>query len=163
MLLFLPHFAKTVFQVGATGLGFMEAAIAAGMLAGALTAGRLSAGKKRFWVIWGAIAGTCATFLLMGAFPIYALHLGLLAVTGALFGGMNVVVMAYFQTRVPAAEMGRFMGLLTSIVFGLMPVSNGVFGMLAGVIDPLRLLMINGSAIGVIAFLLFLVPGLRDE
>jgi MFS family permease len=141
----------------------MEAAIAAGMLSGALAAGRLGAGRKRFPVILGALLGTALTFLTMGAFPIHALFLALLAVTGALFGGMNVVVMAFFQERVPPTEMGRFMGLLTSVVFALMPVSNGVFGALAGVVPPTTLLLINGGCIGAIALLLFLVPGLRHE
>ena len=163
VLLFLPYFARTVFDVGATGLGFMEAAIAVGMFAGALVAGQAGAGVKRFPVILGAILGTASTFLLMGAFPIYALHLALLAVTGALFGGMNVMVMAFFQSRVPPAELGRFFGLLTSVVFGLMPLSNGVFGMLSGVIKPELLLMVNGTAIALIAGLTFLVPGLREE
>jgi MFS family permease len=163
ILLFLPYFAKTVFQVGAAGLGVMEAAIATGMLLGALSAGKLGGGRKRFPVILTAVLGTCATFVVMGAVPLYPLFLAMLAVTGALFGGMNVVVMAFFQERVPPAEMGRFMGLLTSVVFALMPVSNGVFGALSGAVAPSQLLMINGGCIGAIAFLLFLVPGLRHE
>lgn len=163
ILLFLPYFAKTVFQVGAPGLGVMEAAIAAGMFTGALAAGKLGAGRRRFPVILGAILGTAATFLGMGAFPIYGLFLVLLAVTGALFGGMNVVVMAFFQERVPPTEMGRFMGLLTSVVFALMPVSNGVFGVVSGVVAPGTLLLVNGGCIAIIGALVGLVPGLRHE
>lgn len=161
VLLFLPYFAQTTFKVGATGLGFMEGAIALGMFTGALSAGRLGADRKRFGIIMGAMLGTSATFLLMGAFPHYGLYLGLLALTGALFGGMNVVVMAFFQTRVPPNEMGRFMGVLTSVVFALMPVSNGVFGILADSVAPTTLLMVNGGAIGVVALFTCLVPGLR--
>lgn len=163
VLLFLPYFAKTQFQVGATGLGFMEAAIALGMFTGALTAGHLANGRKRFPVILGAMLGTSATFVAMGLFPHYGLHLALLALTGALFGGMNVVVMAFFQTRVPPNEMGRFMGVLTSVVFALMPVSNGVFGILGGSVAPTTLLMVNGGAIALVALLTCFVPGLRKE
>jgi MFS family permease len=163
VLLFLPYFAKIQFQVGATGLGFMEAAIALGMFTGALTAGHLANGRKRFPVILGAMLGTSATFVAMGLFPHYGLHLALLALTGALFGAMNVVVMAFFQTRVPPNEMGRFMGVLTSVVFALMPVSNGVFGILGGSVAPTTLLMVNGGAIALVALLTCFVPGLRKE
>ena len=69
---------------------------------------------------------------------------------------------AFFQSRVPASEMGRFMGLLTSVVFALMPVSNGVFGALAGHVPPDVLLAVNGGFIGAIALALFAVPGLKD-
>ncbi|MFP5503655.1 MAG: MFS transporter [Candidatus Sericytochromatia bacterium] len=161
ILLFLPHFAKEVFHVGATGLGVLEATVAGGMLAAALLWARLGKVSRRFPIFFGSILGIAAMYLAMGLAPsIYGFGLAL-AVTGALFASINVVVMAFFQERVPASEMGRFMGLLTSLVFGLMPLSYGVFGMLAGMVPPTTLLMVNGAAIGGVAFLLWLVPGLR--
>jgi hypothetical protein len=62
---------------------------------------------------------------------------------------------------VPAAELGRFFGLLTSVCSGLIPLSFGAYGVLAGTWDPAALLMANGVAIALIAAALAFVPGFR--
>lgn len=161
ILLFLPHFAKDVFAVGAGGLGLLEAAVAVGMLLAALGWARMGQVKRRFQVFFGATAAIAATYVAMGLAPHFGAFLFLLALTGALFGSINVVVMAFFQERVPAAEMGRFMGLLMSVVFALMPLSYGVFGLLGGLVAPQWLLVANGAAIALVAAAMWKVPGLR--
>lgn len=162
ILLFLPHFAKDVFQVGAGGLGMLEAAVAIGMLAAAIGWARVGRVSRRFRVFFGATALIAATYVTMGLAPHFGAFLVLLALTGALFGSINVVVMAFFQERVPPAEMGRFMGLLMSVVFALMPLSYGVFGLLSGLVAPQWLLVANGTAIALVAAAMWRVPGLRQ-
>ena len=162
VILFLPYFAKDVFKVGATGLGWMEAALGLGMLAAALFwASRKDV--RRFPVVAGGIAGVAASVAAMGLWPAYGVHLAALAGAGACMGSVNVVVVAWFQSRVPAAEAGRFFGLLTSVCSGLIPLSFGAYGLLAGVFDPAWLLVVNAGAIGLLALLLLAVPGFRHE
>lgn len=162
ILLFLPHFAKDVFQVGAAGLGMLEAAVAVGMLGAALVWAKVGKVTRRFRVFVGATATIAATYIAMGLAPHFGAFLGLLALTGALFASINVVVMAFFQERVPPAEMGRFMGLLMSVVFALMPLSYGVFGLLSGLVAPHWLLVGNGAAIALVACAMWRVPGLKE-
>ncbi len=160
VILFLPYFAKDVFRVGAAGLGWMEAALGLGMLAAALFwAARR--GTRPFPVVAGGIAGVGLAIAAMGLWPAYAVHLAALAVAGACMGSVNVVVVAWFQSRVPATEAGRFFGLLTSVCAGLVPLSFGVYGLLAGAFDPAWLLVANAGAIGLLAVALAMIPGFR--
>lgn len=161
ILLFLPHFAKSVFAVGPAGLGALEAAVALGMGAAAFAWARAGRVGRRFPVIFGAVAGTAALYAVMGLVPRFEVYLAALAAVGALIGSLNVLTMSYFQSEVPAAEMGRFMGLLTSLVFGLMPLSYGLFGLLSSVVAPETLLLCNAGAIAMVAAALWAVPGLK--
>lgn len=161
VILFLPYFAKDVFRVGATGLGWMEAALGLGMLFAALFwAARR--GTRPFPVVAGGIAGVGGAVAVMGLWPTYAVHLAALAAAGACMGSVNVVVVAWFQSRVPAAEAGRFFGLLTSVCAGLVPLSFGAYGLLAGLFAPASLLVVNAVAIVAIAVALAGVPGFRE-
>lgn len=162
VILFLPYFAKDVFRVGAQGLGWMEAALGLGML-GAAFFWASRRGVRRCPVVAGGIAGVALAVAAMGLWPTYAVHLGALVAAGLAMGSVNVVVVAWFQQRVPAAEAGRFFGLLTSICSGLIPLSFGAYGLLAGAFDPAWLLVVNGGAIAVLAVALALVPGFRHE
>lgn len=161
VLLFMPYFAKTVFHAGAAGLGWLEAALGLGMLAAALFWSARAGGVKRFPVVAGGIAGVGAAVVMMGAWPLFPVHLAALALAGACMGSVNVVVVAWFQSQVPAAELGRFFGLLTSVCSGLIPLSFGAYGLLAGTVDPAVLLLGNGVVIALLAIALALVPGFR--
>ena len=160
VILFLPYFAKDVFRVGATGLGWMEAALGLGMLAAAL----FWAARKRtrpFGPVAGGIAGVAAAVAAMGLWPSYGVHLAALAAAGVAMGSVNVVVVAWFQRRVPPTEAGRFFGLLTSVCSGLIPLSFGAYGLMAGLVAPATLLVANAVAIAFLAVALAFVPGFR--
>ncbi|HEY9722336.1 MAG TPA: MFS transporter [Oscillatoriaceae cyanobacterium] len=160
VLLFLPYFANNVFHAGARGLGLLEAAVAIGMTGGALAWARAGAVSQRRLTLALSVLLIGVCYVGLGLFPRFEAYLGALAIVGALIATLNVVVMAFFQERVPAAEMGRFMGVLTSLVFGLMPVSYGLFGLLSAHFAPEKLLLVNGGAIALVALLLWQVRGL---
>jgi hypothetical protein len=160
-LLFLPYFANEAFKVGAPGLGALEAAVAGGMTAASLAWARAGKVERRFGVFFGAIAGTGLVYALMGAFPGFGAMLAGLVAAGALIGSLNVVVIAYFQEQVPGEQMGRFMGTLSAVCSGLLPISFGLYGALGQVVPPPSLLFVNGLAMGAIALALFAIPGLR--
>ena len=161
VILFLPYFAKQVFDVGATGLGWMEAALGLGMLLAALFWASRGRAVRPFPVVAGGLLGVAAAVAAMGCWPRYPVHLlGLLA-AGLAMGSVNVVVVAWFQTRVPPAEAGRFFGLMTSIASGLIPLSYGAYGLAGEWLAPSALLAANAVAIAAIAGALALVPGFR--
>ncbi|MEB3196933.1 MAG: MFS transporter [Candidatus Sericytochromatia bacterium] len=161
VILFMPYFAREVFQVGAAGLGWMEGALGLGMLLAALAlATRLRVRRPFPWVA-GGIAGVALAIAAMGQWPSFPLHLAALALAGLCMGGVNVVTIAWFQGRIPPAEAGRFFGLMTSICSGLIPLSYGVYGMLAEHLAPAALLRVNAVAIGALAIALAWVPGFR--
>ncbi|MEB3327756.1 MAG: MFS transporter [Candidatus Sericytochromatia bacterium] len=162
VLLFMPYFASQVFGVGATGLGWMEAALGLGMLGAAVFWASRGRATSPFPVVTGGLLGVAAAVAVMGLWPRYPVHLASLVAAGAAMGSVNVVVVAWFQTRVPPSEAGRFFGLMTSLASGLIPVSYGIFGVIGERLSPAWLLTGNAAAIAAIAGALALVPGFRD-
>jgi MFS family permease len=162
VILFMPYFAKQVFGVGATGLGWMEAALGLGMLAAAVFWASRRQAAPPFPVVTGGLLGVATAVAAMGLWPRYPVHLAGLVAAGLAMGSVNVVVVAWFQTRVPPTEAGRFFGLMTSIASGLIPLSYGAFGVAGEVVAPASLLAGNAVAIAAIAGALALVPGFRN-
>jgi len=163
VLLFLPYFAKDVFRVGAPGLGWLEACLGVGTVVAAAGWARADQVRRRFPVVVGGFAGMGALNWAMGRWPAYPVHLAALAAVGLLLGSVNVLMVSWFQERVPEAELGRFFGIMTSISLGLVPLSFGAYGLLAGLVAPATLLMVNGVGLAAVAGALFLVPGFRQQ
>jgi DHA3 family macrolide efflux protein-like MFS transporter len=163
VLLFMPFFAKDVFHTGATGLGELEAALGVGMVIAALVWAQAPMVTRRFPFVVGGLAGVGLEVLAMGLWPRFDVHLLALGVAGVLMGSVNVVMLAFFQARVPGAELGRFFGVMTSLTMGLVPLSFGVYGLLASKVAPATLLVANGVAILVVAASFFAIRGLRES
>jgi MFS family permease len=126
---FLPYYAKDVFAVGAGGLGMLEGSIGVGMIVGALALMRSgSVSRRRLAIQCGlVIPGMALGF--MGLWPSYGGFLGALLVLGIALSVMNVVSMTFFQENVPPERLGRFMGLLMTLIMALMPLSYGAAGL----------------------------------
>jgi MFS family permease len=157
VMLWMPHFAMNVFKVGARGLGLLEAALALGMLGAGLGWARVRREHPPIPWITAGLSGTGVAIALMGYVPTYPGHLLSLVVAGLAMGTVNVRVMVLFQTRIPNAELGRFMGLLGSVCSALIPVSYGVYGWLSQLQDPVNLMRYNGlilTGIGIVAYVL---------
>lgn len=161
VILFLPYFAREVFQAGAPGLGMMEGCLGLGMLAAALLFTSRARVERPFPVVSGGIAGVGVAIAWMGLQPTFAAHLWALGLAGFCMGCVNVVTIAWFQTRVPASEAGRFFGLMTSVASGLIPLSYGLYSLLAHSVPPAQLLVLNAVGVGLLAVALATVPGFR--
>jgi DHA3 family macrolide efflux protein-like MFS transporter len=155
VLLFMPYFAKDVFHTGATGLGALEAALGAGMVLAAVIWAHAPDIKRRFPLVVGWLAGVGLMVLAMGLWPRYDVHLAALALAGLFMGSVNVVMLAFFQARVPPAELGRFFGVMTSLTMGLVPIAFGGYGLLASIVSPASLLVGNGLAILLVSLAFF--------
>jgi MFS family permease len=126
---FLPYYAKDVFAVGAGGLGMLEGSIGVGMIIGALALMRSGSVRNRRLAIQCGLAIPGLSLLLMGVWATYPGFLAALLVLGAALSVMNVVSMTFFQENVPPERLGRFMGLLMTIIMALMPLSYGAAGL----------------------------------
>lgn len=126
---FLPYYAKEVFAVGAGGLGMLEGSLGVGMMVGAVALMRIGQVSRRRLALQCGLAVPGAAFLLMGAWASYPTFLGALFVMGLALSVMNVVSMTYFQEQVPPDRLGRFMGLLMTIIMALAPLSYASAGL----------------------------------
>lgn len=126
---FLPYYAKDVFEVGAGGLGMLEGSIGVGMIVGALVLMRSGSVRKRLLAIQLGLGVPGAALLMMGGWSSFPGFLGALMVLGIALSVMNVVSMTYFQEAVPPDRLGRFMGLLMTLIMALMPLSYAAAGM----------------------------------
>lgn len=158
----LPVFAKDVFQAGASGLGMLEGALGAGMIVAALVLARRGDVGHKVALISGSFVLQGVMMLAMAARPTYLGFLVGLFVLGAALSALNIVVVAAFQRSIPGEQLGRFMGFLTAIVLGVMPLSFALVGMLATRMPPERILLASGAALALVGLGLFLMPGVRD-
>lgn len=158
----LPVFAKDVFRSGASGLGVLEGALGVGMVLAALLLARRGDVERKVALITGSFVLQGAMLVLMAVRPnFYGFVVGL-AVLGAALSALNIVVVAAFQRSIPGEQLGRFMGLLTAIVLGVMPLSFALVGVLASHVAPERLFLASGAALVLVGLGLFVMPGVRE-
>lgn len=149
LLLFLPRYAE-LFGVGPRGLGILEASLAIGTLAASVVLlSRSRPIESPGFLPPACLAAIGLVMAGLGRGGTYPLFLGGLGAIGAALGAMNVTVVAYFQRTVPPERLGRFMGLLTAIVFTAPSLGFGLMGTLADTAHPGP--YVTGLGAGVVA------------
>jgi MFS family permease len=138
----LAYLVKTRFG-SPTGYGIVVSAAAAGGLVGALLAGVLRA-KRRGWLILGVCAAIGICIGPIGLLPRLWMIAAALLVMGATAGVANVHIVAWIQQRIEPAVRGRVMSVLMLSMFGLMPVSLAVAGVLVAWSLSLMFLLAGG-------------------
>ena len=139
----LATLAKVKFgSAGAYGLMF--SAFAAGGLVGSLIAGIRKQRRRGIMLIF--VGGLLAIFLamvgLLNSLPGLCVVMFLMGITS---GYSNVHMTAWYQERVEPAKMGRVMSLRMFTVFGMMPISLALAGVLAA--HSLPLLFISAGSL----------------
>ncbi|HEY9898149.1 MAG TPA: MFS transporter [Pantanalinema sp.] len=157
----LPVFARDVFRAGASGLGMLEGALGVGMIAAALVLVKRGDVGRKIALIAGSFVLQGACLALMGLMPQFVGFLGGLFILGAALSALNIVTLAAFQRAVPVEQMGRFMGLLTAVVLGVMPASYALVGVLAARVPPSAIFTASGVMLALVGALLPLLPGVR--
>ncbi|MSQ40175.1 MAG: MFS transporter [Dehalococcoidia bacterium] len=120
----LPVFAKDIFNVGASGLGYLQAASGAGALIGTLATAGLGSFQYKGWLLLGG-AVLFGAFLMLFAlasqvlvfFPLALVLLFLAGISTSLY---MISVMTTLQTMVPDHLRGRVMGIY-GMTYSLMP------------------------------------------
>jgi len=158
---FLPYYAKEVFAVDAGGLGVLEGSIGVGMILGALALMRTGSVKNRRLAIQAGLAIPGLALLLMGTWASYPVFIGALLVLGGALSVMNVVSMTFFQENVPPERLGRFMGLLMTLIMALMPLSYGAAGLATIGVPAGAIMAVGGVLLLILGFALPLMRTLQ--
>ncbi len=140
----LPVFARDLLGVGATGQGFLLAAMgAAAFFSAALVA---SAGHKlprgAIMLVSGVMYGLAV--VLFSASPWFALSLAAMAIAGLFHVQTNVLVQTVVQTYSPAEFRGRTMALF-SMNQAMITIGAMLFGALASLAGPRWAVAIMGA------------------
>ncbi|MFM2106466.1 MAG: enterobactin exporter EntS [Chloroflexota bacterium] len=127
----IPALADAVLGVGATGLGFLMAAMGLGSTAAALVFAIGGPTRPRPWAIVLGALGVGATQLVTGLAPSYPLALAMLAGLGAASIGMMISANTAIQLSVPDRLRGRAIAVYTTILAGTTPIGSLAIGAIA--------------------------------
>lgn len=160
VLVYIPYFANEVFRVGATGYGLLEAAPAVGMGAAALWLASSGPPGSVGRVYPLALLVQAAAYVAMGVWPSMACFLVALTAIGMALGLVNILVITHFQQVVPGEQLGRFMGLLMTVVMAMVPLSFGLAGVLTTQVVPAWVLIGSGIAMVGLSLAVRRIPAL---
>jgi MFS family permease len=156
----LPTFARDVFVVGASGLGLMTAVRSGGGTLGLLILSRLGAEGRAGLVFLGGAASFGLALFLFAVSPIYALALGLLAISGMCASIMDTLGQTLVQRNADEHERGTAMGVwVFSVGFG--PVGHLTLGAAATAYGAPLAQAVSGICLMVVAAVLSLHAPLR--
>ena len=132
----LPFYVEDFLHCSPDWFGYILALFGVGSLIGYMLAGVLKiSGKSRVIVI--------QTFLFLCGLVLAGLYvcssrwmaLGLFVLFGILSGVVNINIMTILQISTPSKIRGRVFGLLGTLASGLAPISMGLAGVIADMID----------------------------
>lgn len=126
-----PAFAETVFDRGAAGLGFLNAALGFGAVLGALAFSRTRDVSAALRQIIGSAVIFAVALLGFVATTHFALALMILVVHGAAMTSSNIAALGFVQINTPLDRLGRVLSLY-AVVFRAGPALGAfLFGMAA--------------------------------
>ena len=150
LLQIMPVFARDVFDVGPSGLGFLFSAAGAGSVLGLVIAGTFGQVKRKgLLIIAGAVI--YGMFLILFSFSTTFTISLVLLFTMSVFNQIYMIsVQTTLQLRVPDELRGRVMGIYT-MTFNLGPLGAIQAGALASAFSPGLAVLVGGCAIIVFA------------
>jgi Arabinose efflux permease len=136
----------------ATAYGFMISAFAVGGLSGSLIAGLVKKQRRR-GILLLFVGGWLGVLLaLVGVVHSLIGLCVLMFLMGVASGYNNIHITAWYQQRVEPAMMGRVMSLRMFTIFGTMPISLAISGVIAEISLPL-LFISSGSLMFLVTIL----------
>lgn len=154
----LPAYADGLGGAGAYGL--LMAAMAGGLLGGAVVASRLE-GRPFGRLAIGSFALSGVLWLMAVAVSWLPATAGLLALAFVPIGASNVLLSSLVQSVVPDRLLGRVSGLLGSGSQAAVPVGALLGGALASVLGPAVVLAVGGTSVLLLAVYWLARPRLR--
>ena len=136
IIILLPFYVEDFLKVRADWYGYILAAFGFGSLVGYAVAGVVKVPEKlrsRVFIVVLIIMSAC--------FPVFsilnnAVHaLILMLFLGALNGFFNINIITVLQLVIPGEIRGRIFGLLMTLTSGLMPISMGLSGIVADLVN----------------------------
>lgn len=148
----LPFFVEDTLQSTPDWYGYIVAGMAFGMIVGSILAGVLRvppAHKGKAVVVSLVLLALGFVAFAYSGTPLVALLI--LCGVGVSSGVMNVLITGVMQLSTPSEIRGRVFGLLGTLSAGLVPVSLGLAGVIADLIDRNISLMYVVSGVCVVA------------
>lgn len=158
----MPILVRDFLNRGPEFLGVMGACQAAGGLAGFIIVGSIKIPpRSRPYLVLGSmvIAGLVITALGLITEPL--LTLPFLVLFGFLLPMINVNIISLMQASPPSEMRGRVMGVMGTIVLGLIPFSQGLSGILIDAVD--QQVPIIYATVGGLFVLLVLVTSTNEK
>lgn len=115
----LPVFSEQVWDVGPTGLGFLQAMAGVGGLVGTLITANLDSSPRKGWIMLAAACMTGA-FLMAFSYSIFGVALVMIAIVGLTSMVFMTVNNTMITSLIPDNVRGRVSSVLM-MTFGLMP------------------------------------------
>jgi MFS family permease len=149
----IPHPQNYALLMAAIGLGSVVGGVVIGAVAAKLPKGPMSiAGFVSIGLALASAGFVTNPYVAIGIFF-------LTGVANMLFLIPNITL---FQERTPQRLMGRVVSTRQALVFGVMAISMGVSGWLAGVVGPAPVLVGAGLICAAAGFVGIFVPAMRN-
>lgn len=135
-LVLLPFYVEDVLGKSSDWYGFFMAGYGGGSLVGYVLYGSLrisGRARSRLLIVCLILFSFCLVVFGLSRRPF--LSLGMMIMAGILGGIYNVAAMTLIQLSTPADFRGRMFGLLHTVVMGLSPISMGLAGVVADILD----------------------------
>lgn len=157
----MPVFARDLFKVGASGLGYLMAGAGLGAVMSALTLAAQSGIRQRGKYIVGSAALFALALILLAQAKSFAWAFLLLVVLGATMVGTLALTNSTLQLASPPELRGRIMSMYNLAVLGLAPLGSLQAGAVAEVLG-VRFALALGGAVCLLYFLIlfFFLPRL---
>ena len=147
---------------GTRAFGFMEAAIAAGYLAGSVAVGAYARRVRKGWAMIGGLLVMGVCYALTWALPVLPLVLIDFVVLGAANSAVLISIDTYIQATVPERLRGRVWGVRFTLTQGVYAVGVLAAGALATGVELGPLFALCGLILFVPALVGLFVPAIRD-
>jgi MFS family permease len=141
----LPILAYRELMIGATGLGWLMAAMGLGSLLASLRLAYLRGHPDLRMIVGAAVVFSLLEIALSTATS-YALALVLLVLIGATMVIVSALGNTYIQLEVPHRLRGRVMSIYTTVFVGSTPIGNALSGAVAETAGAFGPLMLGGLA-----------------
>jgi MFS family permease len=127
----MPVFARDLFQLDATGYGYLLAANGIGALIGAVILASIGTSISRRLLVFTGLFGFCATLFILAISKVLWLSIAALTVGGCFMIIYFATSNTALQLRTPDVLRGRIMGLYSFAFIGISPFGSLVTGAMA--------------------------------
>jgi len=141
-----PVMARDVLHVGATGLGYMEAAGALGQVLAMIVVASLGDFRHKGWLLLGSTFGYGVSIVLFGLSPWFAATLALAGMAGAAAGVYDSSMNTVMQMTTAGEMRGRVLGLYVA-TWGSNQMGGFLLGAVGSVVGVPLALAMTGSIV----------------
>lgn len=145
MTMGLPLFVKSVLGGNAVDFSLLEAALAGGMLIGAIVIGVFNVSKNRGQIALLALLIAGLAFMGFSFAETLWLSMVMLGVFGACLSCCNIPFISAVQSMIEESMLGRVMGLISLASMGLIPVSYVITSLFLSIGISINAIMTAGA------------------